>query len=371
MMNDTEIDIATLMNEAQALPDGLDKIAVLEQAVRQADASNDLDMSFWTRMELIDAATFGGCPEKALVAFAWCRGQVDNDPERFDEWGLLWKHKWIVGSLPSFPQYSREQIMAILSDTKKYYREYGSGSRSIAKLECQIARYMGDRNRAAELVVVWHDIPRDALSDCLACDYDDALEMHSFLGNDREALNTAETLFKSRAKCREVPQRTYSKLLMPLFRLDRLEEAMQYHKKVYSKIASNPKHLDGVASNIIFLSLTENFAKATKLFETHAVWSINTQNGLDRMEFLGAAILLLKLLENSGTSEIKLRLPREFLQYNEKGVYETIRLRQTLEEEAFRIAAAFDHRNGNSHYTELLKARDNWVTKPFPLKAKK
>ena len=78
-------EIVELMFAADEVEAGPLRVELFERAVRIADTHNDLDLAFQMRMDLIEAATFGGMPEVSLVAFAWCLAKSDENPDRFDE----------------------------------------------------------------------------------------------------------------------------------------------------------------------------------------------------------------------------------------------------------------------------------------------
>src|SRR5437868_5986567 len=86
------------------------KVAILEQAVQLADSLGDASESFDIRQQLIEAATFGGMEDRALVAFSWCLAQSDKDPDRFPEEDLLWKYKWILAGITDYPGISLAKI---------------------------------------------------------------------------------------------------------------------------------------------------------------------------------------------------------------------------------------------------------------------
>ena len=56
-----------LLGRASRMKPGETKVMALEEAARLADTHGDLDLSFEARDALIDAGTFGGFPDKALV----------------------------------------------------------------------------------------------------------------------------------------------------------------------------------------------------------------------------------------------------------------------------------------------------------------
>lgn len=144
---DTHMD--DLLFEAEELPYGPARLAILEQAVRYADTHNQIQRAYEARLKLIKTGIFSGAQDRAIVAFAWCQSQVDKNPDQFDEAALLWSQKWIVNELPGFPQYSRQQITALLEDLETRYRRAGAGRRSVHKLHCTIAMTFLSRKKSA------------------------------------------------------------------------------------------------------------------------------------------------------------------------------------------------------------------------------
>src|SRR4028119_2137094 len=130
-MNSDNDMIYDLLGRAYDFEHGDQQIALTEEAVRLADIHGDLDLQIEAKMALVEAATFGGAPEKALVAFSWCLGQYDKNPDLISEYDLLWKYKWIVGHADAFPQISKIQIDGLLSDMTARYQRAGVSLRPI------------------------------------------------------------------------------------------------------------------------------------------------------------------------------------------------------------------------------------------------
>ena len=64
--------IERTLDRADSLPDGEIKTALIQEAVKAADALAQLPWQYYTRHELI-AATFGsGEADKMLVPLGWC-----------------------------------------------------------------------------------------------------------------------------------------------------------------------------------------------------------------------------------------------------------------------------------------------------------
>jgi hypothetical protein len=101
-LSDEQEQVEALLAQARRTKNYDVRIRLAEEAVRLADLHNDEWLAFKARGVLVEAGTFGGCPDKALVAFTWRRARVRKAPERFDRMLLLWEQKWVVARLTSF-----------------------------------------------------------------------------------------------------------------------------------------------------------------------------------------------------------------------------------------------------------------------------
>jgi hypothetical protein len=286
---DAAARVRELIDRSLDLPEGDEKIMLLEEAVRLADAGSDIKLQYQARESFLEAAYFGGVPEKALVAYAWCLAQFDRDPEQFWEWRILWRYKWMVNVICDFPQISKEQIYEMLDDMERRFRASGRGLRAVYKYRYRTERFFGNRDEAIRLYRLAEQSRKDDLSDCAACETDERVTFSLYCGEDERALSTAESLIYGREKCRSVPQRTYSKLLLPLLRLGRREEAWQYYMRGYSMIANNRGMLDYLCEHFVFLSLYGDLKGAARMLEKHYTWTEENTNVYERFMFYRAS----------------------------------------------------------------------------------
>ncbi|AGC42758.1 hypothetical protein MYSTI_01410 [Myxococcus stipitatus DSM 14675] len=364
--------------EAQALRDRAhrqkaseSKVRLLEEAVRMADAHGDVNMGYELRDDLIDAATFGGYPDKALVAFAWCRGQQKKDPERFDPEGLLWKQKWVVGRIKEFPHISRKQIADALEDIEQCFSRVNAGKRSALKLRYQAARDMGDApSEVDRLWEAWLAAPRDHLTDCRACELDDELDHHVEKAEWEQALRKAKPIVEGRVKCAEIPHLTLGTMLYPLFKLGDYEQAAELHRRGYPMVSKNRDFLATVGDHIEFLTLTGNLARGLSLVEKHLEWTLDHGSFNDRFLFLVASTFLLEQVKMEGGRDVvSLRLTKAFPEHREDGGYEVTALHAWMLKQAKDIATRFDTRNGTDRYARRLARlqRLSEEVRDFPL----
>lgn len=341
-----------LLAEAEGVKDGPEKIAVLEEAVRHADSTGDIKFQYAAREDLVEAAYFGGAPDKAVVAYSWCLAQFDRHPGEFDEWQLLWRYKWMINVISDFPQISRGQIYEMIEDMERRFRRGGYGLRSVYQYRYRVARFMGEREEAIRNYRRAQAELTDAVSDCQACRIDEQSSFHLYTGDDARALELARPLINFRYFCRTVPERTFARLLLPLLRMNRSDEAADYHRRGYRLAeARNHGSIEYVSDHVVYLALAGDAAGAVRLFGKHYRWSETNHNPHERLIFYRAAWLALDALIAGGARTVALRLPPTFPLYEEGGVCETTPLRDWFAARVMELARKFDERNGNDHFT--------------------
>lgn len=347
--------IEKLMEQAWSL-EPRDRVPVLEEAIRIADAHQDDEMSYDLRMQLVEAGTFGGREDRALVAFAWCLAYRDRTEPNWDDWSLLWSYKWIVAGLPDFPHVTREQIHSTLDDMERRFKAAGHGLKAVYNLRAMTAREMGyprEANRFARLDRLSKD---DALADCEACQMDDDVYVLIHKKKPREALAAAKPIIEGRYSCETVPQRTYARLLLPLVKLGDLDTAYDLHRREYNATVRNPDLVSCIAEHIDFMALIGNLKTAVRLFESKLPWALDNPSYTCRFEFFNSGRLLMERLQADGKETIRLKLPAGVA--GDKEVSRSFTMKELIElfeKKAAEIAAIFDARNGTSKYKKLLK----------------
>ncbi|MFP4978767.1 hypothetical protein ACE6ED_25395 [Paenibacillus sp. CN-4] len=345
-------DFDELMEEAYLLPDGRAKIEKLEEAARIADMEGDVDRGYEARAEIVESAVFNGYPKKALVAFSWQLGQFDKEPDRFDDYSLLWSYKWILDKIACFPEISREQIDALLEDMKKRYSEYGYNDRTYYYYKIEISMLFGEREEAARLMKQVEGMERDGMSDCAACEQDRLVDFHVFTGDDEGAVRAAGPILNGRMSCGEVPHVTLSKVLMPFYRLGQLKEAKNAQKKGYRLIKDNRDFLIQFGEHIRYLTEVDPF-KGLELFEKHVSQALDHENPYDQMMFYAYASGLFARLQGE---EVKLQVKLPAAYPHPEDGEDAARMARRLRDMAMVTAEALDRRNGNHYYSEWIGA---------------
>lgn len=347
-------DVRQIIKRARYLEHGDERVMLMEEAVRVADRKGDEIEQLDARGELIESATFGAAPEKALVAFSWCLAKYEEIANSYTRWTIMWKYKWIMNTIYCFPQISREKIEEMHRDMESRYLRAGYSLRPVHESRMHTAMSWGDREEAEKQFQAWQDAPRDQVSNCQACETNGQATYFFYFERDEQGLHKAAPLLRGTLRCSTIPQHTYALVLMPLFRLGRVEEAMQYHRKGYRLIAHNKDYLNSATEHLEFLIVTDNLERALSLFEDHLSWALNVSNQEARFRFYKAALLLLDLLRERGKERLWLRLPPAFPLWRASREYEVSELVRWFEGAVQSLAKKFNERNGNDYFTCLI-----------------
>lgn len=348
--------LEALMEEGWAMEHCPAQVAIYEEAVRLADSLNDTDASVETRMELVTAATFSGADEKALVAFAWVLAKFDEDPDSVAVHDLLWKYKWVISSITSFPTVSLEKIRAMEDDMERRYTACGFNLRPVYDVRADIALDTGYDERCREYFEKWRKTPRDLMADCRACEQNsEARYLHHF-GQHHESLELAEPILSGDMSCSSVPETTYGRVLIPLIHLDRMDDARGYFELGYPLVSGNPDYIPTIARHLLFMVRDGQLDQAVTCVEQHLP-AVSKLAMLDnRMDLYCTASALFEKLA-AERDEVSLRLPEDLEIARADGKYRAAELTDWFYAQSAAMAAKFDARNGNS---VVSQRNDEW-----------
>jgi hypothetical protein len=372
-----------MLEQANNMREGPEKVAWLEATIRQADLEQNQTVAYDARDEMIDAATWSGQAEKALLAFAWCLNHHDQQlPEERDWWqnqNLLWRYKWILSSLENFPHIAAARVEALFQDFETRLTQAGFGFRAAAHKRLNYAQHRGDRTEAAKQFALWQSTSRDSMADCHACEINEVVSYHIFLGQHEKALQVAKPLLEKRLTCHSVPTTTYASLLKPLLILGRLEEAVRYHK-LGLKISGNPDYLSSSADHLAFLALTGNFGPAKRMIEKNLRHTLESRELKCKFQFFAAMLTWTLCLERSGADQATLNLPVEIpvtvvpnARLTRAKAYSVAAFKTWIESQLQPLVTQFDQNIGHAEFAgqleEYRQVVKYAVDYPLPVKA--
>lgn len=334
-----------LMDQALSLPDGDAKLAVLEQAVRVADTREDIEQGFKAREEIVELCTFYGYPVKALVAFSWLVGMKDKYPDLLSGYSLLWKYKYILNNITSFPEITRTQIENLLEEMRVSYAAAGYSDRTYYSYKNRVLRSLGDVEESLEYYKRYQTMERDRMSDCRACEQADEVSMQLYLDKDEELLKAAEPILTEKLNCHESLQMNIPKVLISLLRLGRKEEADQWQRKGYRLIKGNREYLYQVALHIEYLTYTDPI-RALEIFEENVSYTLNHEDPETIMYFSAYAARLFSRLAKEDI-HFEIRLPSLHPCIHLKN--DVVALGQYYKDFAIQFSYKYDQRNGNDY----------------------
>jgi len=352
-MTQPDIDKAlSLLRESKNLPYGDVRLRLTEEAVRIADSTADEELMFYLRLEQIDSATFSGRRERALTAFSWCLSKFRAEPEEYEQYrrSLLWRFKYVMVEVIELPQISRSEFDDLANQMTQEYQAAGYNLRPVHYLKMQFATPLGDRDWARREYDTFQATPRDTMADCEACEADSVIEYHELFDEHQQMIDLAQPSLQGKCTCAEAPHRTYAYVLRPLAKLNRLQEADECQRQGYRLIRDNPSFLRHVGLHMAYLAHRENWAPAVGMFEKHLAWALSTFQLRSQYVFYAAALHVLKQIEPQHPTQ-KLRLPKEFPNYNAEDEYQTSEVIQWLQTEVDKVGERFDSRNGSSFHT--------------------
>lgn len=347
-----------IMNEAWDLPPGPVRLAMLEEAVREADTLGDLELGWEARNEVVETGVWSGFVEKSIVAYGWLLAQYDQAGDELDReevaYDLMWQYKWIIDNSYDFPQITREQIDRMLDDMQARYRDAGYNMRPVNYLRMSITMQMGYMSEARELADKWRDTSRDDMADCNACETNNLAELHFRLKDYKQGLQTAKPILDGRQRCAEIPHKTYPKVLLPLLHLGEVEKAHEYQKQGWRKVARKREFLKAIGEHLLFLVCCDEFTRARKIFVEHYGMSLEASSLESRFWFQLAGLLLLEKLVANNKHKTPLRLPQHVVdKFGEnENLFDAVleRLRHDVAD----LADQFNRRNGTDYYSQHI-----------------
>lgn len=342
----TESDVRRLLRGASALPFGRPRTELVEQAVELAARLDDPGLLTETRLLLHEAYQFGGEQKKSLVPFSQVLRDYDAGTHRFDPWlvdKVLWQSKWAAGTLIRYARIPLDQIETLLAQMETRARAAGHGIQAVARARVNLTRHVHGAAAAEEGFRRWRTLPRDATSDCLACEKPFTAELLYVLGDDEAGLAESASVRAGDLTCRRQPHWALSEALLPLVRTGRLAEAAEHHRRGIDLVRSVP-HLEGaLADHLEFLARTGNEARGLELLQSEVA---ALDSGIYQLD-AAAARLLTAVVERVGDGVVVTLSDGEEVPAEE--------LARRCADYARSSARRFDERNGTTTVSDEVE----------------
>ena len=347
-------EILDRLRRAEAAPYGKARSALLEDVVRRADAVDEKELAFYSRLALVTAYVMGGEPRKSLVPFARCVADWDAEPEQYRDHSHLfhWCFKYAPSTLTKFPEVPLDRAYAVLDDMERRWQLSGHSMHAVHQHRWLVAHHIGDEETAAEQFRLWSTAPRDDLSDCVGCDPTSKVHHLTGVGRTADAVALAVSVLDGQLTCAEQPQQMLTALLPAYVAEGMYSEAVDAHRKGYRILRGRVGELSEHADHVVFLARTGNELKAVELIERHLPEFDDPPSPYAEMTFAAAASHAL-----GRVGDLMIRQPQA-------ESVPAAQLSEQLGARALELAERFDLRNGTAHRSEHVRAMltaEPWV----------
>ncbi|MEO3945880.1 hypothetical protein [Gorillibacterium sp. CAU 1737] len=330
-----------LRRASWSLPDGKQKLAVMEEMIRLADLYRPVSDAYEVRMNYVSAAPDGGCAERMMIAFAWCLAEFRKHPDQYSSFSLLWNYKWVLNQIWRIPEFSRETADRVFEDFKAMCTEFGYNLRPYHQQRVSYLLSLGELDEAADAYRLWRATPRDSLADCRACEQNLFGEYRFRIGHLKQGMKTLKPIMDGRMRCHAIPQNTYSLVMNPHLQLGETDQAIAVSRKAFREL-EGPAYLEEYGELLETLTLMD-LARAYKLYERTLPFVRESRIGWNNLNYLYAAGLF---VEEWTKSKRRKKLPMADQVTPE-----------WISDELGRLIQAFDRRNGNSIISERMADR--------------
>src|SRR5262249_51155475 len=160
-----------------------------------------------------------------------CLAQAEKEPERFSLNQVLWRYRWAIVYLPTFPEVPRAKIEDAIADMTLRYQSAGASLRPVHLLRWKVAMKLGDSLMAADAHQEWSRCHRDWLSDDPQTELVTQIDDHLFHQRWAETAEAAAGYVDGKFRDPAYLDSVLSWMPVPLLRLGRVEQAMAVHQR--------------------------------------------------------------------------------------------------------------------------------------------
>lgn len=345
------------ITRVRQMPYGLARTQAAERQVRLVDAEGPDAARAYALGTLVEAYQWGGEVDRSFVAFARLLRWWDEHPEQFDDadrHSLFWSFKWMVSGLADFPTVPAEQIDRTLADMERRYALAGNGMDAVAYERFAWARQRGAADAEAAYQA-WVATPRDAYSQCEACDPGDRAAW--LLATDRvdEGIRLIEQTLAQDPSCASEPADMLSYLAEAYLETGRPRDAARTHRRAVAALAEAESDMVGARGRRIrLLARGGQVDRALRAIEADQQYLTGGDTPYSRLAFarlVGAATHVLR--DAHGDRSLRLAtVPAATV----------AELDDWLRAQAETLAAQFDARNGTTAEAESVARA--WRTRP-------
>jgi hypothetical protein len=349
--------------------DPAEKLARRHQAIDLADQYQDDEGRFRARLDCMSLGLAAGQYDDNVFHFVQCVEICERRPELLFPYGQLMAlhSRYNLASLACYAAISRRQIAHADKYTARLYETAGWGTRALHKTRMFLSTVLGDLDQIAVHRSHFLASPRQGGEDCLACEISGVCKAFIATHQLDLALTHARDLLNGKLTCGTQPAGTDADLILPLLRAGNLKLAQKIMRRSFNTVRDDIGCFDDTGRFIAYLVATDQLPRALQILESALANFPTVRRDWDRFWMLSGTCLLLRRLTQARPTPIHLRLPPHNPCYRANNRYDPATLLAWAAPQLQTLAQRFDARNGNLHYSNILRDLDTVLEHITPI----
>lgn len=303
-MRQVDPEIRERIGTAEALPEGREKVRFLEETLHLAQGLGGVGNEIEARLALTSALYYVPFEDSKMTQYAWLRRALDEHDDELDandRWQIVWFMKWAMTALLWVPTVPLDVVMETAADVEAVFHTHGYGLRPIYAHRADIAKECGDRDEMQHWLGRWLATPRDAMSDCHACECR-GQAMLVVDDDPARALELMAPVLREELTCGHEPALCISLEAVAAFEVGDLDRAAAAFRRGWHLIEKDPVFMSALSRQVITLVRRGRVHRALDEVRSHLRWMDEVQAADDRMRFAAAAALTLRVAHERGVA---------------------------------------------------------------------
>ncbi|MEY5049514.1 MAG: hypothetical protein RLZZ175_2873 [Bacteroidota bacterium] len=344
----TEDELEEQLFSLRYSPETEETERMLLKCISESQRFKNIDLEFDARYMYVKNAVFINKAELAIAMFPWLLKKCDEERERFDYFDVLWSYKWIIGHIHEYTRIPLQTIENLYLDLEKRYVDFGEGRRMFYYLKMQYYDVIGELEQAKEYFNLYKKTKnkKGYLDDCVACQHNNVINHTLSQYEYKLSFKEAKPIFESGRVCHEVPQTTYSKMVLAALATQKMEEAEQNAFLAKKSLPIKINNMLCFATLILFYTIKKDWVKGRNLIEKQVQYIYTSAAEYQKFYFLLSVEIFIKQLinDNKRYKSIKFK-------YQNKVENADVLLSE-IQPMLQKIIIDFNTRNGNNYYTD-------------------
>ena len=334
----------------RSMPFGRSRAEAAARQVRLIEAEGPDEVRAYALESLVEALTWIGESEKALIPWVKLLRWWDQHPEHFDTGDqniMFWEFGWVVNDLCRNPNVPVERVNRTLDDMERRFSLASRGIERVwsCRLEWELLRHGEDLEKT---FTTWLTMPLDEEDSCPACHQEHHADYLLETGDLTGAVAILEAALAAELSCSREPASMLSMLAWCYLELERLDDLDSMLSRAQAEMKSAASMSVLVASSRLFEVFarggnpTRAMSGMVKITEGMA-----TATPYVRLETLRHLIAGANSLVEQGYGDLAM------------GKVTVAQFAQEAETEAEELTGAFDRRHGTTVQAKRLERAKN------------